>query len=290
MSTPCTIRIESASFSHQGGRDYNEDSLGDCEIMGDLRLFVLADGAGGQGGGDVASQTAVAAAQAAFRELPVFSTDTVRRCIDQANQAVVDKQKDASRLARMASTMVLLLVSYHRSQALLGSLGDSRGYVFRGHTAAALTQDHSLVQRFVDAGLYPADKLRVHPHRNVLYASLGANDGQAQPHVSNEPIQLQAGDGLMLCSDGVWEMLEDSQLGALHAGSTDVATWRDRVVAAVQACMPAGHDNYSAFLLRCLPALSSEEDTIPPRPRASPVPESRIGSSQSNGSPASEKT
>jgi serine/threonine protein phosphatase PrpC len=273
MSGAGAIRIEAASFSHQGGRDYNEDFLGDCEAVGALRMFVLADGAGGQGGGDVASRTAVEAAEAAFRELPVFSPDTVRRCIQRANQAVVDRQKSESRLARMASTMVLVLISYRRSQALLGNLGDSRCYVFRGERVTAQSQDHSLVQRFIDAGLYPAEKLREHPQRNVLYASLGANEDQAQPYVSEEPVALQPGDGLLLCSDGVWELLEDTRLGELHAASTSADAWCDRLVAAVQTCMPPRHDNYSGYVLRCLPALSSDEDTIPPGTRAGWVPE-----------------
>ena len=273
MSNSDPIRIEAASFSHPGGRDYNEDFLGECEAVGALRLFVLADGAGGQGGGDVASQTAVIAAQAAFRQLPVFSTDTLSRCIRQANEAIVEKQKAESRLAHMASTVVLLLVSYQRGQALLGNLGDSRCYIFRGHQVTARSKDHSLVQRLIDAGLYPAAKLREHPQRNVLYASLGANQNQAQPYLSEEPVALKPGDGMLLCSDGVWELLEDTLLGELHASSANVDAWRDRLVAAVQAYTTAGQDNYSAFVLRCLPAPPSDEDTIPPGTRAGWVPD-----------------
>ncbi|MEO8652833.1 MAG: PP2C family serine/threonine-protein phosphatase [Ramlibacter sp.] len=267
------IRIEVARFSHQGGRDYNEDALGECEALGALGLFVLADGAGGQGGGDVASQTAIAATQVAFRQLPAFSAETIRRCIQHANQAVADRQKAEARLARMASTVVLFLVSYQNSQALLGNLGDSRCYVFRRSQVTAQSHDHSLVQRYIDVGLYPTEKLRQHPQRNVLYASLGANEDEAQPYVSEQPIGLEPGDGILLCSDGVWELLEDAQLGELHGASSDVGAWRDRLMAAVQACMPAGHDNYSALLLRCLPALSSDDDTIPPGTRAAWQPQ-----------------
>lgn len=274
MSGAGAIRIEAASFSHQGGRDYNEDSLGDCEAVGALRLFALADGAGGQGGGDVASRTAVMSAQAAFRQLPAFSAETVRRCIAQAHQAVLDSQKADPRLARMASTVVLFLVSYQRSQALFGNLGDSRCYVFRGQRVTAQSRDHSLVQRFVDAGLYPAEKLREHPQRNVLYASLGANQEQADPYLPEEPVALEPGDGVLLCSDGVWELLDEERLGELHASCADVETWRDRLAEAVQERMPAGHDNFSAYLLRCLPALSSDEDTIPPGTRPAWVPQS----------------
>ncbi len=276
MSTPVAIRIEAASFSHEGGRSYNEDALGNCEAVGALRLFVLADGAGGQGGGDVASTTAVQAAQAAFVALPAFSGDTLSRCIVRADEAVVAKQKDDSRLSRMASTLVLLLISYQRSQALLGNLGDSRCYVFRGDSVVAQSHDHSLVQRFIDAGLYPADKLREHPKRNVLYASLGANEERDQPFVTGEPITLLPGDGLLLCSDGVWELLADAQLAQLQANNPQVSDWRDALMAAVLACMPASHDNFSAYVLRCMAAESTDDDTIPPGVRPAWVVEAAI--------------
>lgn len=273
MSGAGAIRIAATSFSHAGGREYNEDALGECEAVGALRLFVLADGVGGHGGGDVASRVAVQAALAAFRQLPEFSTDTLRRCIVRAHQAVVERQSSEPGLAHMASTIALVLVSYQRSQALLGNLGDSRCYVFRGDEVKAQSRDHSLVQSFIDAGLYPAKRLREHPQRNVLYASLGANEGQALPYLSSEPVALQPGDGLLLCSDGVWELLEDDLLAELHAASADVDTWADGLVAAIRAGMPADHDNFSALALRCLPAISSDDDTLPPGMKAAWVPE-----------------
>lgn len=267
MSAAGAIRLDTASFSHQGGREYNEDFLGECEATGDLRLFVLADGAGGHGGGDVAARTAVAAAQTAFCQSPVFSADTVLGCIRQADQAVTQRQQGGSRLARMACTLVLLLVSADRGQALFGSLGDSRCYVLRGATVRAQSQDHSLVQRYVDAGLLAPEKARGHPQRNVLYASLGANHEDTPPYLLENAIALEPGDGVLLCSDGVWELLEDARLGELHAGSSTVQVWRDRLADAVRQCMPAGHDNYSAILVRCLAAAPSGDDTIPPGTR-----------------------
>ena len=89
------------------------------------------------------------------------------------------------------------------------------------------------MQRFIDAGLYPAERLREHPKRNVLYASLGANEESVEPFVSETPIALLPGDGILLCSDGVWELI-DATLGKLHAMSPNVAVWRDHLVAAVR--------------------------------------------------------
>lgn len=256
------LRLESASFSHEGGRDYNEDAVGESDAFGAVRLFMLADGAGGQGGGDVAARTAIAAARAEFMRLPAYSTDTLRRCMSSADLAVRQKQGEETRLSRMACTFVALLVDYRQRHALIGNLGDSRCYVFRGDAVIAQSYDHSLVQRFIDAGLYPAEKLRAHPKRNVLYASLGANDEGVEPFVSAESVNLVDGDGVLLCSDGVWELIDEATLCRLHAMSENVAAWRDHLVAAVRGRMAPGHDNFSAVLVRCHQLPVSAADSV----------------------------
>ena len=254
MSSTRALRLASTSFTHYGGRDYNEDSIGEYEAFGAVRLFMLADGAGGQGGGDVASRTAVEAARTVFLGLPVFSPETLRLCMEKADQAILLKQANEARLAKMASTFVALMINYERRQALMGNLGDSRCYIFRGGEILAQSYDHSLVQRFIDASLYPASKLRQHPRRNVLYASLGANSEATAPYLTPAPIDLQPGDGALLCSDGVWELLDDAALAELHRTSETLDIWRDRLQALVQSSMPVGHDNFSAVMVRVFAA------------------------------------
>ena len=264
MTATGLMGVDSASFSNEGGRDYNEDAVGDCEAFGSVRLFMLADGAGGQGGGEVAAQTAVAAAKTEFLRLPLFSPDTLRRCMDGADHAIRIAQKSDSRLTRMASTFVALLVNQQRWQMLMGNLGDSRCYVFRGNRVLAKSHDHSLVQSLIDAGLYPAEKMRQHPKRNVLYASLGANEESVPPYVTEIPIDLQAGDGVLLCSDGVWDLLDDVVMGQLHADSATASIWCDLVEASVRERMPSTHDNFSAIAVRCRFAdlTSNDEDDL----------------------------
>jgi PPM family protein phosphatase len=263
------LLLESASFSHDGGRDYNEDAVGDSDAFGAVRLFMLADGAGGQGGGDVAARTAIAAARSEFMRMPAFSPETLVRCLHSADLAVRKKQGDETRLARMASTFVAVLVDYRQRKAIIGNLGDSRCYVFRQDRIIAQSYDHSLVQRFIDAGLYPAEKLREHPKRNVLYASLGANEEAVEPFLSAIPIDLLPGDGIVLCSDGVWELVDEATLCKVHGVSPTVGAWRDMLVASVRGRMAPGHDNFSALLVRCVLAPHDFEDdddqrTMPP--------------------------
>ncbi len=250
MNPTRALRIESLSFTHPGGRDYNEDSLDECEVFDAVRLFMLADGAGGQGGGDVASKSAIEAARAVFLGLPVFSSDTLRLCMEKADEAICAKQKTESKLANMASTFVALMVNYELGEALVGNLGDSRCYIFRGGQIIVQSYDHSLVQRFVEAGMFPLEKLRDHPRRNVLYASLGANSEKIPPFTTKVPIQLQPGDGAMLCSDGVWELLDEATLAELAMISETLEEWRNRLQSLVKTSMPPGHDNFSAILVK----------------------------------------
>jgi PPM family protein phosphatase len=268
MNAATQLQLVSRSFTRDGGRDYNEDAVGDTTAYGAVRLFTLADGAGGQGGGDVAAQVAIATARSEFARLPAFSRDTLIRCMNAAHQAIEQRQRSEDRLARMASTFVAAIVDTHLRRVLIGNLGDSRCYVLRGNTIIAQSYDHSLVQRFVDAGLYPADKLRQHPKRNVLYASLGSNPEGVEPFVSEEPIALQEGDGLLLCSDGVWELIDEPTLGYLHAKSSGIEEWRDLLLSAVRGRMAPGHDNFSALVVRCIAApisdASDHDRTMPP--------------------------
>jgi PPM family protein phosphatase len=268
MSQNTQLQLLSCSFTRDGGRDYNEDAVGDSTAYGAVRLFMLADGAGGQGGGDVASKIAIDTARAEFNRLPAFSRETLLRCVNAAHQAIEQRQKSEERLARMASTFVVAIVDSHLRRALIGNLGDSRCYVFRGDKIVSQSYDHSLVQRFVDAGLYPADKLRQHPKRNVLYASLGSNPEGVEPHVTEDAVSLLEGDGLLLCSDGVWELIDEPTLGRLHAVSPTVEAWRDLVLSAVRGRMAPGHDNFSALLVRCVAAaatdVSDSDRTMPP--------------------------
>ena len=85
----------------------------------------------------------------------------------------------------------------------------------------------------------------------MLYASLGANEEGVHPYVTEAPIPLQAGDSLLLCSDGVWELLEDQVLIELCNNSATLADWQQGLQQQVQAVADPDKDNYSAILLRC---------------------------------------
>lgn len=241
------MEIEIVTLSKQGGRDYNEDVHGHWH-NGHFVACLVADGAGGHGGGDVAAATARVSILAGFAAQPTLDEGVLRSLLDQANLDVVARQAEGGKLASMRSTVVLAAVDLEQHALVWAHTGDSRAYLFRGGAIAARTTDHSLVQQMVAGGMLDDEAARLHPQRNMLLSALGSVTEPPEIAVSDR-MRLQAGDVLLLCSDGVWEPLGDELLiDTLHISRTP-AQWADELDAQVQAHAKPGHDNYTAVVL-----------------------------------------
>ena len=248
------MEIEIVTLSKQGGRDYNEDVHGHWH-NGHFVACLVADGAGGHGGGDVAAAVARGSILGGFAALPSLDEGAMRRLLEQANLDVVARQAEGGKLASMRSTVVLAAVDLEQHALVWAHTGDSRAYLFRGGSIVARTTDHSLVQQMVASGMLDDEGARQHPQRNMLLSALGSVREPPEITVS-ERMRLQAGDVLLLCSDGVWEPLGDERLiDSLHVSRTP-AQWADALDAQVQARAKPGHDNYTALVLWVL----QEED------------------------------
>ncbi|MFM2152694.1 MAG: hypothetical protein RL199_1129 [Pseudomonadota bacterium] len=205
-------------------REHNEDSL---FVDGEARLWVVADGMGGHAAGETASRLTVdalarvlcseqAVAVPAVEEVPAAA---MARAIAVANEAVLSAARRDRRLAGMGTTVVGLLA--RGAEAFIGHVGDSRAYLLRSGTLALLTEDHSLVQEQVRAGVLTPELARVSPYRNVITRSVGMEE---EVEVDLARLTPCAGDRLLLCSDGLNGMLEDAEIGALlGAGTIDEA-------------------------------------------------------------------
>ncbi|HZW19958.1 PP2C family protein-serine/threonine phosphatase [Noviherbaspirillum sp.] len=233
-----------SAFSRVGGREHNEDACGYVEKDG-IVCCVLADGAGGHQGGEVASRVAVQSVLDDFLTGPEVSAAALSRIMDNANRAVLRRQEDLPELADMRSTLVVLLFDPARSSAVWGHVGDSRLYLFRGGAFHLRTRDHSLVQSMVDSGMLSQSEAARHPDANVLFASIGLQDA-FMPTVLDAPYALCVGDAFLLCSDGVWSAVaEDGFQQCLHSAS-DSDAWLRCIEQKVSAGVAAGSDNYSA--------------------------------------------
>jgi PPM family protein phosphatase len=242
-----TVEIEIVALSKQGGRSYNEDVHGHWHNE-EFIACLVADGAGGHGGGDVAAGIARSTILKGFAAQPEITREFLRNLLLQANKAVVAHQGDDAKLASMRTTIVLAVIDLHRHELVWAHCGDSRAYIFRASKVLNRTSDHSLVQQLVASGMINDEGARVHPQRNLLLSALGSVETEPDIAIS-EPMKIVAGDVLLLCSDGVWEPLGDAMLEQTLLTSPSPRIWLQNVDESVQACAKPGHDNYTALTL-----------------------------------------
>ena len=257
------MEVEIVSLTRQGGREHNEDALGQWND-GRFVACLVADGAGGHGGGEVASVITRGSVLDGFAAAPGLDAGNLRRLLEQANLDVVARQAEGGELAAMRSTVVLAALDLYENEFAWAHAGDSRAYLFRGGALAARTIDHSVVQEMVASGMINEEAARQHPQRNMLLSALGSLDEPLDITVS-PPAPLQEGDVLLLCSDGVWEPLGDACLLQTLQTSRDASQWIEQIDAQVRARAKPNHDNYTAMVLWVHP---EEEENGTPAPAA----------------------
>lgn len=191
------IKIISSSQSDKGKvRSSNQDSG-----YSGTNLYVVADGMGGHAGGDIAS---------ALATQHVAKIDDVYPDSDQAMSSLLDAMREANRnlsdtvskfnyLAGMGTTMDAVI--FTGSIANIAHIGDSRVYLMRDSKLTQITKDHTFVQQLIDAGKLTEEEALVHPRRNVILRVLG--DTSEEPEFDIHQIEVQPGDRLLLCSDGL---------------------------------------------------------------------------------------
>lgn len=224
-------------------REKNQDYMYTSEMpVGNLpNLYVLADGMGGHNAGDYASrytvETIVQSVQGSRDTLPVM---ILREAIQKANHAVVEKSRTDIDLEGMGTTVVAATVN--GSELFVANVGDSRLYI-AGEYLEQITKDHSYVQEMVRRGELPPEIARVHPDRNIITRAVG---GGNEIEVDFFEVELEVNDRILMCSDGLTDMLEDREiLEIIHAG-TDSVDIVDRLV--WTANRYGGNDNITVIL------------------------------------------
>lgn len=190
-------------------RERNEDSLRYLQV-GPRRLFVVADGMGGEIGGALASQLAVEAVQQTFEsadsDLPV--PEVLRQAVAAASAACRARQLMEPEYASMGTTLEVLVIE--GSRGWWAHVGDSRIYLARGGQAQQLTEDHTVIQRLLREGLIEPSQAAEHPQRHVLSKAIGREDSVV-PDIG-EALDLREGDALVLCSDGLSDLVEPDEI------------------------------------------------------------------------------
>ncbi len=215
-------------------REGNEDAF-----VVEPPLYAVADGMGGARAGEVASQLALHTITELWKSGVGSLEDEVR----QANDVVFARAGTDERYAGMGTTLTAAVAS---AEAIhLAHVGDSRAYLVRAGALRQLTNDHTLVDRMVQAGEITRDEADVHPHRNVLIRALGT---EPRVDVDAYDIGLLEGDRVLLCSDGLTTMVtEDQILAILQATVGKPQDAADRLVRAANRA--GGIDNITALVL-----------------------------------------
>lgn len=253
--------VEIVAFSRRGGRSYNEDSYGQWND-GQHAACVVADGAGGHGGGDVASTLARNCLLQGFSQAPGVNPERLGELLRQADDLVREQQSSGHALARMRTTAVMLALDLVNDQFVFGHCGDSRLYCFRRGEVALRSTDHSLVQQLVASGALDQEGARLHPRRNVLLSALGAPAGELEVSVS-DVLSLADGDLFLLCSDGVWELLPDARLAEIICSAASPSLALQALEREVVSLAHAEHDNFTAVLVNAQ-AESNVTRLLPP--------------------------
>lgn len=250
------MQVDIAVLSEAGGREVNEDALGHAS-SGAFCCFVLADGAGGHGCGDVASKVVVRTVLDRFRQAPGGSAETVSLLLDAANRAVVTEQEKIAEQRDMRATVAVLLLDLENHGAIWGHVGDSRIYTFRHGSLLVQTRDHSVVQSMVDAGFLTPESVRTNPKRSVLTAAMGDAAG-CRPAIPEAPLALSGDEVFLLCSDGFWEYVEEHVLETELGQAVGPAAWLQALEGELLRKVRPEHDNYSVIAIW----LSSQEAIV----------------------------
>ncbi|MCZ6852399.1 MAG: protein phosphatase 2C domain-containing protein [Gammaproteobacteria bacterium] len=230
-----------ATQTHPGpNHKVNEDATGNLAQSG---FWVVADGMGGHAAGDVASAL-VCETILAERKSGVSMRDTVT----SAHAAVVGVATRDVAKAGMGATVVAVQIT--RDQAEVVWVGDSRCYLWRGGSLEAVTKDHSLVQHLLNTGKITEAEAANHPERHVITQTLGVGEPQADI----VQIGLQRDDWLLLCTDGLNDVLTHAEISAVLAEAPDLEYAANRLVELVKDAK--GRDDVTVTLVHYNPQTS----------------------------------
>ena len=220
-------------------RERNEDGF-----LTQEPLFAVADGMGGHRGGAVASE--VALKMLSHMKDDSMSgdgaADGLADMVAQANDAVLERASEDSRLAGMGTTLTAVVMQPGRIH--LAHVGDSRAYLLRDGSLSQVTEDHSLVQRMVNEGKLSPEEAETHPHRSVLTRALGVEPGL---EVDKDTLEVRTGDRILLCSDGLTTMVAQEDIQRIMSENEDPQRAADALVAAANEA--GGLDNITALVL-----------------------------------------
>ena len=228
-------------------RDHNEDSVIIVKNHNNEHLLAVADGMGGHRGGEIASSIAISHIGKSFRELGKLGKKEdailwIKNVVSEANVQIYKYTEENPESAGMGTTIVMALLT--NDYLLFGNIGDSSGYVLKDNQVHKITNDHTLVNLLLKSGEITEEEAKDHPRKNVLMKALGATT-----NVEMDIFDVETDvEGIFLCSDGLTNMLDDSQISKVLTENITTEEKVNKLI--IKANNRGGTDNISVAFLK----------------------------------------
>lgn len=226
-------------------RSVNQDYIFVSEKpMGNLpNLFLVADGMGGHKAGDLASEYTVSrVCEAVTKSMQKIPFQILKGAFQYANQKLIEKAAESPAYTGMGTTLVAVTVQ-DDGTAYVANIGDSRLYRI-GDEIEQITEDHSLVEEMVRMGEISKEEARNHPEKNIITRAIGVSDTIEPDYFDTK---LEKGECLLLCSDGLSNMIDDAQIREILKHRTDLKSGAEELVRTANE--NGGRDNISVVLI-----------------------------------------
>ena len=250
------MKVQSAGLTDVGRkRNHNEDSF---LIDEELQLYVVADGMGGHAGGGTASRIAVETIDKELRTIRdadsnPFKGETnlqdsplpehLRSSVERACIEIFKAAQDDPRLNGMGTTVISLLVK--GNHALFAHVGDSRAYLVRGDLIQQISEDHSLVNEQIKAGMITPEEAKHSRYKNIITRSVGFEE---EVQVDVMGLLTEPNDHFILCSDGLANLVEDKEIRETVMGTTDLKEAPKKLIE--MANERGGDDNITVIVVK----------------------------------------
>lgn len=237
--------LKYASISKPGNRKCNEDYI-QISSVSNRHCFVICDGLGGHGMGDIAAQIA----GETFADI-LYScegvSDYMDRAFIEAQNKIMKHQMECNACNKMKTTAVCMLTD--EDCAYIGHIGDSRFYAFSKNDTYIRTFDHSVPQLLVEAKTINESQIRNHPNRNMLLKVMGCKWDEPLYEIESK-ISLKDYQAFLLCSDGFWELIKENEMMSTLSESHAPEEWLSKMTAIVEHVGRGKEmDNYSAIAI-----------------------------------------
>ncbi len=236
--------MKAATLTNKGGRGNNEDSVGFAKA-GDMWCFAVCDGLGGHSYGEVASKLVCDTICREFKNTPKLLGEALEEYLIRAAVTLEKESAADEKKWDMSSTAVVLVTD--GKKAVWANIGDSRLYYFTGGKIKEVTQDHSVAFEEFKSGQISYDAIRRSKNQNKLLRCVGSPDC-LEADIS-EVFELRNGDAFLLCTDGFWEYVNESNMESMLQKSKTPKEWLEKMLVVLHKNEIEKNDNYSAIAI-----------------------------------------